>query len=91
MAMDRSALLPAKVACFRIWKPVLGNEPESKQASDSNNALRSIAAVNNRSYENLSDKRVNKVVGLFELPTEIPLKLRKHNTAVIYTLDNIKN
>jgi len=48
-------------------------------------------AVNNRSYENLSDKRVNKVVGLFELPTEIPLKLRKHNTAVIYTLDNIKN
>ena len=44
-AMEWNALLPEKPACFQVEKPVLGNEPGSKQASDSNNALRSIADV----------------------------------------------
>jgi len=46
--MDRNALLSEKTACFRNEKPVLGNETGSKQASDSNNAFRSIAPVRTR-------------------------------------------
>ncbi len=42
-AMERSALLPEEAACFRLWIPLPGNEPGNKQASDANNALRSIA------------------------------------------------
>ena len=41
--MERNALLPECAAGFRILKPMLGKEPESKQASDQNNAIRSIA------------------------------------------------
>ena len=41
--MDRSALLQEKPAGFGMEKHVLTNEAESKQASDTNNALRFIA------------------------------------------------
>ncbi len=41
--MERSALLPEKPAGFGMEKPVLANEAASKQASDANNAIRSIA------------------------------------------------
>jgi len=47
-AMDRNALLPERAAGYQILKPMLGEEPGSKHASDSNNALRSIAPINTK-------------------------------------------
>ena len=56
-AMERSALLPERAVGFRILKLTLGKEPGSKQASDSNNALRSIAIGRVRRYRESSGIR----------------------------------